>query len=66
MNDQTDGITVDSAEAGYAAGFEAICGIFAQLPSLLGRQLVHDLPAFTQVQLLHKPVLLHLQHTTIT
>lgn len=36
---------------------------FAQLPSLLGRQFTHDLPAFTQAQPLHKPVLLHLQHT---
>lgn len=37
-----------------------------QLPSLLGRQLEHFLPAFTQAQPLHEPVLLHLQHDTIT
>ena len=36
---------------------------FAQLPSLLGRQFTHDFAAFTQAQLLHKPALLHLQHT---
>ena len=39
---------------------------FAQLPSLPGRQLTHDLPAFTQAQPLHKPVLLHLQHTIVS
>ena len=38
---------------------------FKQVPSLLGRQLEHCFPAFTQAQLLHEPVLLHLQHCTI-
>ena len=33
---------------------------FEQLPSLLGRQLEHCFPAFTQAQPLHEPVLLHL------
>ena len=36
-----------------------------QLPSLLGRQFEHSIPAFTQAQPLHWPVLLHLQHSTI-
>ena len=36
--------------------------VFLQVPNLLGRQFVHDFPAFTQAQLLHKPDLLHLQH----
>ena len=36
--------------------------VFEQEPRLLGRQLIHFLPAFTQAQPLHKPVLLHLQH----
>ena len=35
---------------------------FEQVPSLLGRQLVHCLLAFAQAQRLHEPVLLHLQH----
>ena len=39
---------------------------FAQLLSLPGRQFTHDLPAFTQAQPLHKPVLLHLQHTIVS
>ena len=34
---------------------------FVQLP---GRQFTHYLPAFTQAQPLHKPALLHLQHTS--
>ena len=38
---------------------------FRQVPSLLGRQLEHDFPAFTQAQPLQEPVLLHLQHDTI-
>ena len=36
-----------------------------QLPSLLGRQFEHSIPAFTQAHPLHWPVLLHLQHSTI-
>ena len=36
--------------------------VFLQVPNLLGRQFVHDFPAFTQAQFLHKPDLLHLQH----
>ena len=36
-----------------------------QLPSLLGRQFTQDFPAFTQAQPLHKPDLLHLQHTIL-
>ena len=39
---------------------------FEQLPSLLGRQLEHCFPAFTQAQPLHEPVLLHLQQSTIS
>ena len=39
---------------------------FEQLPSLLGRQLEHCFPAFTQAQPLHEPVLLHLQQRTIS
>ena len=39
---------------------------FAQLPSLPGRQFTHDHPAFTQAQPLHKPGLLHLQHTIVS
>ena len=38
---------------------------FLQFPSLLGRQLEHFFPAFTQVHFLHMPVLLHLQHCPI-
>ena len=38
---------------------------FKQHPSLLGRQLEQYLPSFTQAQLLHEPVLQHLQHGTI-
>jgi len=43
-----------------AAG--AAVDVFLQVPNLLGRQFVHDFPAFTQAQPLHKPDLLHLQH----
>ena len=39
--------------------------LFTQLPSLLGRQLMHCFPAFTQAQALQEPVLLHLQHTIL-
>ena len=39
---------------------------FLQLLSFLGRQFVQVLPAFTQAQLLQEPVLLHLQHATMT
>ena len=39
--------------------------LFAHFPSLPGRQLTQFLPAFTQAQPLHKPVLLHLQHTIL-
>ena len=39
---------------------------FEQLPSLLGRQLEYCFPAFTQAQLLHEPVLLRLQQSTIS
>ena len=46
-------------------GMETLGVAFAQLPSLPGRQFTHDLPAFTQAQPLHKPVLLHLQHTIV-
>lgn len=35
---------------------------FIHKPSLLGRQLVQGLPAFTQAHPLQEPVLLHLQH----
>ena len=35
---------------------------FTQEPSLLGRQFVQGLPAFTQAHPLQEPVLLHLQH----
>ena len=40
--------------------------VFSQKPSLLGRQFEQDLPTFTQAQPLHKPALLHLQHTIFT
>ena len=33
--------------------------VFLQVPSLIGKQFVHDFPAFSQAQLLHKPDLLH-------
>ncbi len=39
---------------------------FKHVPILLGRQLVHGFPAFTQAQPLHEPVLLHLQQATIS
>ena len=39
---------------------------FKQVLILLGRQLVHGFPAFTQAQPLHEPVLLHLQQATIS
>lgn len=58
-------VVVDKVEV-EVDGCGALAGVldtFAQLPSLLGRQFIHDLPAFTQAQPLHKPVLLHLQHT---
>ena len=41
---------------------EAAVGVFLQVPNLLGRQFIHDFPAFTQAQPLHRPDLLHLQH----
>jgi len=44
-----------------AAG--AAVDVFLQVPNLLGRQFVHDFPAFTQAQPLHKPDLLHLHST---
>ena len=50
-------------EVDGTSAIEVAFGKFAQLPSLLGRQFTHDLSAFTQAQPLHKPVLLHLQHT---
>ena len=43
-----------------ASGVEV--DVFLQVPNLIGRQVEHDFPAFTQAQLLHKPDLLHLQH----
>ena len=41
---------------------EAAVNVFLQVPNLLGRQFIHDFPALTQAQPLHKPDLLHLQH----
>ena len=40
--------------------------MFEQLPSFLGRQLEHCLLAFIHAHPLHKPVQLHLQHSTIS
>ncbi len=37
-----------------------------QFPSLIGRQLVHTNPVFTQAHPLQAPVLLHLQHTIVS
>ena len=53
------GVPVVVLEAGVAETFK-------QVPILLGRQLVHGFPAFTQAQPLHEPVLLHLQQATIS
>lgn len=44
------------------AAVDAAVDVFQQVPCLLGRQFVHEFPAFTQAQPLHKPDLLHLQH----
>ena len=41
-------------------GVEEVADTFAQLQSLLGKQFVHYLLAFTQTQPLHKHVILHL------
>ena len=42
-----------------------IAETFKQAFNLLGRQLWHCFPAFTQAQPLHEPVLLHLQQATM-
>ena len=55
-------VDVDGARALKVAVGMAV-DMFAQLPCLLGRQFTHGLLAFTQAQPLHKPALLHLQHT---
>ena len=55
-------VDVDGARALEVALGMAV-DMFAQLPCLLGRQFTHGLLAFTQTQPLHKPALLHLQHT---
>ena len=59
-------VGVDGARALEVALGMAAVDMFAQLPCLLGRQFTHGLLAFTQAQPLHKPALLHLQHTIST
>ena len=60
---EVEAVAVVVVEVDGTSAIEVAFGKFAQLPSLLGRQFTHDLSAFTQAQPLHKPVLLHLQHT---
>ena len=52
-NDWLEQLSVEASEAAE---------VFLQVPSLLGRQFLHDFLAFTQAQPLHEPDLLHLQH----
>ena len=66
---ETSGTVVEAdqfvAEVATLGGSACAEKTFEQFPSLLGRQLEHPLPAFTQAQRLHEPVLLHLQHWAI-
>lgn len=57
-----NGGTCEICEIAEADG----CFVFEQWPLLRGRQVVHDLPAFTHAQFLHFPSLLHWQQTTMT
>ena len=57
-----DVVRVVSGVLGVGVGVEET---FKQVPILLGKQLEQGFPAFTQAQLLHEPVLLHLQQATI-